>query len=439
MNKERLMLNSQGDESDNMKETLRSLRFVRRDESDETGRPPEPHKWVIVYIILSGSDRTASLPAMTGADNASAKRVRAEIRRREFLLGMLATWGLAPRYLRGHEAFHSNGVATPQAEKVSSDDAVKKLMTANNDFFIRNHFRGPKISTENWNLEIGGMVANPIKFSYSDLVLASSVRRPLTLECAGNVSGGPGVSTAFWSGLPLAELLKQAGAHADATTVILYGADGGEGEGVPAGTHYARSIPLEKAMDPSTLLAYEMNGEPLPPEHGFPVRAVVSGWYGMDSVKWLMRVEASREPFKGYFQQERYVALQANGERLPITRMRVNSKFLRPLDDEEIRTKSYRIEGLAWAGEREISKVELRFDGKGEWHPAVLGESPAAMVWTPWTFAWNVPPTGQCAIEVRATDEQGNGQPITRDPNRKDDYELNTSQRVNVKVITGEP
>lgn len=365
---------------------------------------------------------------------ASKNRTRAEIRRREFLLGVLATCGLAPRYLSGQAGFHSNRVATPQTVGVSSDETLKKLMTANSDFFIRNHFLVPKISAENWNLEIGGLVTNPLKFSYPDLLLASSVRRPLTLECAGNVSGGAGVGTAFWSGVPLAELLKQASAHADATTVILYGADAGEGEGVPAGMHYARSIPLEKAMDPSTLLVYEMNGEPLPPEHGFPVRAVVSGWYGMDSVKWLTRVELSREPFKGYFQQEHYVAVQANGERQPITRMRVSSKFLRPLEDEEIRTKSYQIEGLAWAGERKISKVELRFDGKGEWQAAVLGESPAAMVWTPWTFAWSVLPTGQHAIEVRATDDEGNSQPAVRDPNRKDDYELNTSQRVSVKV-----
>ena len=376
---------------------------------------------------------------MTDEDHASKKRAPAEIRRREFLLGMMATCGLPPSYLSGHRPFHSNWVATPQIAGMGSDDAVKKLMTANSDFFIRNHFRVPKISAENWNLEIGGLVTNPLKFSYPDLLLASSVRRPLTLECAGNVSGGAGVSTAFWSGLPLVELLKQAGVRADATTVILCGADAGEGEGVPAGTHYARSIPLEKSMDPSTLLAYEMNGEPLPPEHGFPVRAVVSGWYGMDSVKWLTRVEVSREPFKGYFQQERYLAEQANGERLPITRMRVSSKFLRPLDDEEIRTKSYQIEGRAWAGERKISKVELRFDGKGEWQAAVLGESPAAMVWTPWTFAWSVPPAGQYTIDVRASDEEGNSQPMVRDPNRKDDYELNTSQRVSVKVTASKP
>src|SRR5712692_10729379 len=108
------------------------------------------------------------------------------------------------------------------------------------------------------------MVAKPLKLSYSELLLSASVRRPLTLECAGNLSGGNGVSTAVWSGLSLGELLKQAGVQAGATTVVLHGADSGEAEGVPPGTHFARAIPLEKAMDPWTLLAYEMNGAPLP-------------------------------------------------------------------------------------------------------------------------------------------------------------------------------
>jgi DMSO/TMAO reductase YedYZ molybdopterin-dependent catalytic subunit len=361
-------------------------------------------------------------------------RARPEIRRREFLRGALTTCGLTPRYMRGLVSFLRHGPLTLQAGSVSPDQTVRKWMTSTGDFFVRNHFETPKITEENWNLEIGGLVTKPVKFSYADLLLAASVRRPLTVECAGNRSGGAGVSTAVWSGVPLADLLKQAGAQSDATTVILHGADVGEGDGLHSVTHYARSIPVEKAMDPSTLLAYEMNGAPLPPEHGFPLRALVSGWYGMDSVKWLTRIELSPEPFKGYFQQERYVAVRTNGERQAITGMRVSSKFLRPLNDEEIKAKTYRIEGLAWAGEHKISKVELGFEGNGDWQAAVLGESPVAMVWTPWSFVWSIPRAGQYAIAVRATDDQGNSQPLTRDPNRKDEYELNSSQRVSVNV-----
>src|SRR5437588_305100 len=122
------------------------------------------------------------------------------------------------------------------------------------------------------------------------------------------------VGNAVGTGIPLADVLKQAGAKAAATAVILHGADSGTGEGVPANTHFARAIPLERAMDASSLLAYEMNGSPLPADHGFPLRALVAGWYGMDSVKWLTRIELTSQPFEGYFQQQYYVAIQPNGE-----------------------------------------------------------------------------------------------------------------------------
>jgi DMSO/TMAO reductase YedYZ molybdopterin-dependent catalytic subunit len=367
--------------------------------------------------------------------DADTKRAARAIGRREFLLRAAAGTGLASRYLRGQASAPPAHTATRSAvDTVSSTAGVRSLVTPNADFFLRNHFRTPTIREEKWNLEIGGMVAKPFTVSYSDLLLTPSVRRPLTLECAGNLSGGPGVSTAVWSGVPLESLLKQAGVQAGATTVIFYGADSGEGEGLEPGTHFARAIPLEKAMDQLTLLAYEMNGAPLPPEHGFPLRALVSGWYGMDSVKWLTRVEVSGAPFKGYFQQERYVAVKGNGERQVITRMRVNSKFLRPLDAEQIRAKAYRIEGVAWAGEDKVSKVELRFDGKGAWQPAQLGESSIPMVWTPWSYQWEILRPGPYTIEVRAIDNQGASQPAVRDPDRKDDYELNTPHRISVNV-----
>jgi DMSO/TMAO reductase YedYZ molybdopterin-dependent catalytic subunit len=373
---------------------------------------------------------------MKHAIEANKNRVAKAIGRREFILGALATTGFASTCFAGDGKFLlPQRVSAKLLDAVNSKGTLASNLTPNGDFFIRNHFRTPTIHEDKWSLEVGGMVATPVRLSYSDLLLTSSVRRPLTLECAGNLSGGAGVSTALWSGLPLATLLADAGVHPGATTVIFHGADTGEGDGVPAGTHFARAIPLEKAMVPTTLLAYEMNGAPLSPEHGFPLRALVPGWYGMDSVKWLARIELSQEAFKGYFQQERYVALKSNGEREPITRMRVNSKFLRPLNDEEIRSKAYRMEGFAWAGERKVAKVELRFAGGGVWQPAVLGEEPAAMLWTPWSYDWNVPRAGQHSIEVRATDDAGNSQPLVRDPERKDEYELNSPHRISVKVV----
>jgi DMSO/TMAO reductase YedYZ molybdopterin-dependent catalytic subunit len=373
--------------------------------------------------------------------DARTRRAARTIGRREFLRAALASTGLAAAHLSG-ETLSGIGHFAPGLiglrsltgpSEGSTISANTSAVTSNADFFIRNHFTTPRINEEKWTLEVGGMVEKPVTLSYSDILLASSERRHVTLECAGNLSGGAGVSTSVWSGLPLQMLLKQAVVQPGASTVIFHGADGGEGDGAPAGTHFARAIPIEKAMDASTLLAYEMNGAPLPPEHGFPLRALVSGWYGMDSVKWLTRIEVSNEPFKGYFQQERYVALKSNGQREIISRMRVNSKFVRPLIEEEIRGREYRIEGFAWAGENKVAKVELRFDG-GAWQAATLRDSATTLLWTAWSYEWTTPRAGQHVIEVRATDDAGNSQPLARDPDRKDDYELNTPHRISVKV-----
>jgi DMSO/TMAO reductase YedYZ molybdopterin-dependent catalytic subunit len=357
-----------------------------------------------------------------------------EIGRREFLRRALVSSGFAWRYLVGPAglllAKRTFGLG---AQTNTPSQSVKELVTSNTDFFVRNHFAVPKISDEAWRLEIGGLVSKPLKLAYSDLLLMPSVRRSSTLECAGNATGGAGVGTAVWSGLPLGQLLQQAGLKPGATTVVFYGADSGEGENVPPGTHFARGIPIEKAVEPATLLAFEMNGEPLPAEHGFPLRALVPGWYGMDSVKWLTRIEVLEQPFKGYFQDEKYVALGAHSASRPLTLIQVNSKFLRPSEGEEIRGKTYRVDGVAWAGERKVARVEVRMGG-GAWQAASLEASPSALIWTPWSYAWQVPSAGRYTLEVRTTDEDGRSQPDARDPDRKDPYELNTPHGVNVIV-----
>src|ERR1700687_3782028 len=341
------------------------------------------------------------------------------IGRRKFLKALIST-SLASRHLISPAGLRlEKNPFSPTLRTSTSSQETKELVTPNINFFVRNHFATPKISEEAWQLEIHGLVSNPLKLSYSEVLLMPFVRGLSTLECAGNVSGGGGVGTAVWSGLPLGELLHQAGLRVGSTTIVFHGADSGAGENVPPGTHFARAIPLEKAMDPATLLAYEMNGEPLLAEHGFPLRALVPGWYGMDSVKWLTSIEVLERPFKGYFQEERYVSLGARGASEPISRIQVNSKFLRPSEGEEIRVTSYRAEGVAWAGEHKIARVEVRVGG-GAWRPANLSTSPAAMIWTPWSYEWQVPSSGRYTLEVRATDDDGRSQPEVRDPDRKD-------------------
>ena len=308
------------------------------------------------------------------------------------------------------------------------------MTTSNADFFIRNHFETPQINPDTWNLEVTGLVSTPLKMSYSDLLLMTPVRLPCTVECAGNLSGGKGVGNAVWSGVSLTSLLKQAGVKSQANTLILYGADSGSGEDLLQNTHFARSIPLEKAMSDSTILAYEMNSSPLPADHGFPLRAIVGGWYGMDSVKWLNRIELTTQPFQGYFQQKHYVAIPKDGMTRPITQMLVSSKFVRPSQDEEIHEKTYRLEGVAWAGEKKVAKVEVRTIDSEAWQIATLSATSSPYVWASWNYDWHVPRPGKFTLEVRATDEAGNTQPEAREPGRQDAYELNTSHRIDVTV-----
>jgi DMSO/TMAO reductase YedYZ molybdopterin-dependent catalytic subunit len=353
------------------------------------------------------------------------------IGRRGFLLTALAA-GMAAPLAPGRQKL-LGALLRPSFLADDSTVSVRQLLTPNTDFFIRNHFQTPQINDESWSLALEGMVAKPIKLSYADLLLMPAEKGKVTLECAGNPSGGAGVGTAVWSGVPLAKLLQQAGVQSGASTVVFHGADSGDGEDAPPGTRFARAIPLEKAMDPHTLLVYEMNGAPLPAEHGFPLRALVSGWYGMDSVKWLTRIAVLQQPFTGFFQQQEYIALKANGQSRPISGMQVNSKFLRPSEAEEVRGKSYRIEGLAWAGERKIGKVELRVDG-GQWQAVVLSAPTLPLVWTSWSFEWQIPHPGAYTLEIRATDVDGRTQPETRDPDRKDAYELNSCSRITVNV-----
>jgi DMSO/TMAO reductase YedYZ molybdopterin-dependent catalytic subunit len=344
---------------------------------------------------------------------------------------MLWSGGLLPSYLRAQNRILGvPNLAAFAPPTLASNESQSAPITANPDFFVRNHFTVPNISAESWNLTVDGAVNSPLKLSYEDLLLLPNIHRTLTFECAGNVSGGRGVGNAVWSGLPLGDVLKRAGVGSGTTTVVLHGEDSGQGGDLPAATHYARAIPIEKAMESTTLLAYEMNGSPLPPEHGFPLRALVAGWYGMDSVKWLTRIELTKQPFEGYFQQQLYVARTKTAER-PITGMLVSSRFLRPSDNEEIHTKQYRLEGVAWAGEQEIASVEVRIAGN-TWRAAKLSTPAESMVWTAWSYDWMIPAPGKYTLAIRATDRQGNTQPEQRDPTRQDAYELNTPHEITV-------
>lgn len=316
--------------------------------------------------------------------------------------------------------------------------SLKGPLTANGAFFIRNHFNVPVLNSSAWKLRVMGRVRTPLEVDYQELVSQRARSLTATVECAGNPVGGAGVSTATWSGIGLRELLEQAGLQAGVKCIRLVGADQGSvGESFGLSIPYSRSIPLDKALKPETLLAYQMNGVPLPAEHGYPLRALVAGWYGMDSVKWLQSVEALDHEDQGYFMTQRYVAtrLRAVGsERRALTRMRVKSQIARPREGEILPLGPYSLHGAAWAGEKKVVEVEVSVDGGETWAQATLETAPEPYAWVLWSFEWVPKFPGDYTVTVRATDEEGTTQVHSPDLLRLDDYEDNWWHSVRCSV-----
>jgi len=297
-------------------------------------------------------------------------------------------------------------------------------------FYVRCHHPIPEIDAETWRLKIEGEVENPMELTYAELAEMETRTIISTMECAGNGRAflepqrdgaqweGGAVGNAEWTGVPLAALLARAGVRDSTREVILQGADQGEIKEPPRPSgkiHYARSLPLTKA-NADVLLAFEMNGEKLTPAHGFPLRAVVPGWYGMAAVKWLTRIVASSEPYHGYYQTIDYAYWERGSTTptlLPITEMRVKAQIARPEYAEAVRAgQSYRVHGAAWTAEAEITKVEVSTHEGETWNAArLLGDS-LRNAWRLWEYEWAVPATpGKAVLMARATDSEGRTQP----------------------------
>jgi DMSO/TMAO reductase YedYZ molybdopterin-dependent catalytic subunit len=315
---------------------------------------------------------------------------------------------------------------------------LRDWITSNNNFFVRSHFGSPDIDLSRWSLSVACDDGPPVLLSIEALMKLPSVDRVVTLECAGNLVGWGGVSNARWTGVPLRSILdpRKIG---DALECVLIGADGGV-DREAGGVHidaYARSIPMSKALHPDTLLAYRMNGEPLPAEHGGPLRAIVPGYYGMDSVKWLKKIEVVRHPFTGFYQESRYYEAQrANGatERQPLGAVRLKSQIARPIRGEVLARGPITVVGAAWCGDAEIAAVELSFDSGHAWKPATLAKQRAPYAWRLWSFEWTPDRSGQYEIMARARDERGRLQPLERDPRIVTPYANNWVDRRTVEI-----
>jgi DMSO/TMAO reductase YedYZ molybdopterin-dependent catalytic subunit len=302
--------------------------------------------------------------------------------------------------------------------------ALESFITPNDLFYVRNHLLVPSIDPERWRLTVDGGVAEPRSLSLADLQAMPQVTLTCTLECAGN--GGPwgflsvgGVSTAAWTGVRLADVLARACPLAETVEAVFVGLDHGEDPTAPGITEYARSLPLEKARHPDTLLAYAMNGEPLPPNHGFPLRLVAPAWYGMDSVKWLGAIRLVAEPYQGFYMTERYRRFR--GERGtqygPMVReMRIKSMIARPQAGERVPLGPVLVRGAAWAGAAGVARVDVSTDGGATWQDAALDREEAAYCWRLWSYRWQPEQPGAYALVVRATDTNGAVQPVTEAP-----------------------
>ena len=274
-------------------------------------------------------------------------------------------------------------------------------LTSNEHFYVRNNFPVP---TARWlELSVGGAVANPHQYSLEALAELPQEELTVTLECAGNGRAfldppAPGeqwglgaVATAAWTGPRLRDLLEAAAPSPDTVEILFEAADG-----------FARSLPLARALEDDVLLALQMNWEPLPRDHGAPVRLLVGGWYGMASVKWLNRVSAITEPFSGHFQKERYVI----GEE-PVRWIAPRALITSPAVGTEVSLETHSVRGYAWSADGGARRVEVSADGGATWHLAQLLDEPSRHAWSRWEWAWTPETTGPFELLARAYDASG--------------------------------
>jgi DMSO/TMAO reductase YedYZ molybdopterin-dependent catalytic subunit len=322
-------------------------------------------------------------------------------------------------------------------------------ITPRQAFYKRNHFAIPALDAAKWRLRIGGRVARPRELTYDEILSLPSRTVLATLECAGNGRGslqpavhgetwGLGaVGTAEWTGARLAEVLKAAEIGTETCEIVITGADKGAEPECGKTIHYVRSLPRAVVLDPGALLVYAMNGEPLAPEHGYPVRLIVPGWYGMAAVKWVTDIEAVEEPFRGFFQTDRYVILSGEGDAeaaTPLTQMAVRSVIARPQARARLKVGRHVVRGYAWSGYAPIARVEVSVDDGRSWHSAELDDEAGPFAWRRWEYEWEAIAAGPATLRSRATDGAGNTQPEEPCWNRLG-YANNAIQAVGVRVI----
>ncbi len=265
------------------------------------------------------------------------------------------------------------------------------FITPNADFYIVNYSKPPHINAGDWSLSIAGRVARPLHLTYRDLLERQAVERMVTLQCIDNEVGGDLIGNALWKGIYLKDLIAESRPSASVENVVMYGADA-----------YFDSISLDRAMHYDVFLAYEMNRERLSTRHGFPLRAVVPGLYGIKNVKWLTKIELVEGDFKGYWQRKGWTE---NGA------MKITSRIDAPGPYNTIKGAAT-LEGIAFGGYSGVREVEISLDGGKQWNrarivPTPPSYQPSPYAWVKWRYDWRPKKSGTYPLYVRATDGMG--------------------------------
>ena len=349
----------------------------------------------------------------------------------------------------------ANGISTEELQLAARNsgmplEALRWPITPPGLHYLLIHYDIPAVDVGAWRLELGGCVARPRSLSLDELKGRENVTVPVTMECAGNgrahLDPRPlsqpwlteAVGTAEWTGTPLAPLLDEAGVDEDGVEVLFTALDRGVEGGV--WQVYERSLSLSEALEGDAMLAWGIGDSPLTPQHGFPLRLVVPGWYGMTNVKWLVHVSVLDAPFDGYQQSRGYRIRRSEddaGE--PVTRMLPRALMAPPgVPDFMTRRRflapgSHRLQGRAWSGWGEITRVQVSADGGANWADAELGETPGRHAWRGWSYLWRSAQPGDHELLCRASDAAGNVQPLEPEWNLGG-YANNGVQRIAVTI-----
>lgn len=343
------------------------------------------------------------------------------------------------------------GLVVHRAHPLNCETSIPALVVGsvmpNAHFYVRNHFQIPTLDPAAFRLSVSGCVERPLSLSLRDLRNMPAQTLVVTLECAGNgrtlfdpaVDGEKwnlgAVSTAEWTGVPLVEVLDRAGVRRDAREVLFRGADIGTVEGGASPVHFERSVTVGDARQGELLLAYAMNGEPLPVQHGYPLRLVVPDWYAVASVKWLAEVELIDRTFTGHYQTDKYwYEWERGGQvvREPVTFQHVRALITEPSAHQDVLGGALAVRGVAWSGAAPVARVDISLNG-GPWQEARLIGERKRHGWQWWELMTRVEEPGRLTLRARATDLAGRTQPDVAEWNRLG-YGNNAIQQVPIRI-----